>query len=131
MGWSTKNALVGAAVTVNNSTFAAAVTGGDVSNVITLNPGETCVAEIEYDPPATPTDDLIVAIQATLDDSSENWDDEPFMTFVVPRTPDPCKRTIIVSGLYKFRFVFYMTGTTDTTGTVTTLSQYRKDGVNA
>ncbi len=79
----------------------------------TFAPGELAQVEVEYDPVATPTDDLSVHVRLTLDDSSENWDDEDFMSFVIPNTNDPAKKSFILSGIYKARIGVQSTGTTD------------------
>ena len=128
MAWTNKQQIA-TTITVATDTFVEAVAGSDFSSAVVLQPGEQSVVQVEYDPPVTPTDDLVVAVQTTLDDSSENWDDEPYISFVVPNSPDPCARTFIVAGVYKWRLVFYMTGATDTTGTVNAWE--RRDGVSA
>jgi hypothetical protein len=93
------------------------------------NPRELLNCEVEYDPPGTPTDALIVSIYRTLDDSSENWDDIPFMTFTIPNAPDPAKLSFDIMGTYKFRIGVKMDGSTDVTGVAD--FSYRSDGVNA
>jgi len=99
------------------------------NQVVMLSPGEVAHCEVEYNAPSTPTDDCIVAVEATLDESSENWDDTPILTFTISKSPDPNKRSFTVSGVYKFRVGVYMSGATDTTGTAD--FSYRKDGVSA
>lgn len=127
MGWTAKQPIA-EAVVVAEDALADAITGDDVSSAVSLNPGEVAHVEVEYDPPTTPTDDLVVAVQTTLDGDSENWDDEPYLVFTIPNTPDPCKRSFTISQVYRWRLVFYMTGSTDTTGTAT--AHYRTDGVS-
>ena len=63
----------------------------------TFTPGELAQVEVEYDPVSTPTDDLSVHVRLTLDDTSENWDDEDFIQFVIPNTFDPAKKSFILS----------------------------------
>lgn len=96
--------------------------------VVTLNPGEVIVCEVEFNPPTTPTDDLLVSLYGTLDDSSENWDDTPFLTRTISRAIDPDKASFSVRDRYKFRVGVQRTGTTDT---ITSADfSYRKNGVN-
>ena len=98
------------------------------STLVTLNPGETAHCEVEANPPATPTDNLIVAIYGTLDASSESWDETPYMEFVIDKAIVPNKRAFKVSGLYKFRVGVRRSGTTDTYTSAD--FSYRLDGVN-
>lgn len=95
----------------------------------TLNPRELCHCEVEYNPVGSPTDDLVVAVYATLDASSESWDDTPLMEFVIDNAIDPNKASFVVMGIYKFRIGVRRSGTTDT---ITSADfSYRKDGVSA
>lgn len=99
------------------------------SQTPSLNPGEVCHVEVEYNPVASPTDDLVVAVYGTLDDSSENWDDEPIIEFTIPNDNDPNKRSFVVAGIYKFRVGVRRSGTTDT---ITSADMsHRLDGVSA
>lgn len=97
------------------------------SGVVLLTPGETAHVEVEADFPAGPTDELVVALYGTLDDSAENWDDTPITKFNISNTPDPNKVSFVVSGVYKFRLGCVRSGSTDT---ITTNAYYRKDGVD-
>lgn len=94
-----------------------------------LNPRERAHCEVEFNPPSTPTDDLVVSVYNTLDASSENWDDTPFMQFTISKAIDPNKASFIVEGVYKFRVGVKRSGSTDTI-TSADLS-YRVDGVSA
>lgn len=61
------------------------------------------------------TDDVIISIYATLDATSEVFDDEPYMTFVI--VPDGValeRHPLVVSGVFKFRIGALSTGGTDT-----------------
>lgn len=80
----------------------------------TLNPGESFHCQVEVDFPTTPTDNAIVSVYSTLDDSSENWDDTPLMQFLVDKDTDPNALSFIVSGVYKFRVGVQRDGSTDT-----------------
>jgi hypothetical protein len=68
-----------------------------------LNPGESAEVHIEGNPPASPTDDLQINLYGALEDTSENWDDTPFQSLIVPNTPDPSKISFTVYGRYKVR----------------------------
>lgn len=99
------------------------------STTPTLGPQETAHVEVEANPPTTPTDDLIVAVYGTLDDSTENWDDTPLMEFVIDKDTDPNKVSFSISGIYKFRVGVRRSGTTDTYTSAD--MSYRLDGVAA
>ena len=85
---------------------------------LSSDPTQWAHAEVEYDPPSSPTDKLIVSVYTSLDDSGENWDDQPIMSFVIDNTPDPNKRSFTLADFYKYRIGVKMDGATDTTGTV-------------
>lgn len=93
---------------------------------IELDPGETAHCEIEANPPATPTDHLVVSVYNTLDDSSENWDDTPYLQFYIDKGIDPNKASFTISGVYRFRIGVKRSGVTDTY--VADL-WYRTDGI--
>lgn len=98
------------------------------SQTPTLNPGETAHVEVEADFPASPTDNLIVAVYGTLDASSENWDDTPIVEFTIDSGTDPNKASFLVSGVYRFRVGVRRDGTTDT---ITSADMaHRLDGVS-
>lgn len=118
MSWSSKTQIITAASVAGTETF---------SSSVTLNPGEVAHVEVEADFPASPTDELVVALYGTLDDSSENWDDTALLKFNMEYSPDPNKMSFVVAGLYKFRLGVVRTGSTDT---ITVDAYYRKDGVN-
>jgi len=80
---------------------------------IELGFNEEAHVEVEYDPVASPTDDLSVHVRRTLDDSSENWDDVDYMAFVIPNDTDPAKRSFDLIGGYKYRIGVQSTGTSD------------------
>lgn len=98
------------------------------STKVTLNPCEECVIQLECNFPGSPTDHLVVSVYATPDDSSEVWDIEPFLTFVLVNTPDPNRLSFVVSGVYAFRVGVKRTGTTDTITSAD--SSHRKNGVS-
>lgn len=79
-----------------------------------LAPNEMAHVEVQADPPATPTDDLLVKVYATLDDATENWDDTPIMEFTIDKDTDPNKVSFRVPpGVYKFRVGVQRDGSTD------------------
>ncbi len=92
-----------------------------------LNPGEQAHVEVEANPPSTPTDELIVSVYGTLDDSTESWDEVPILTFRIANTPDPNKASFIVSGVFKFRVGVASSGSTDVW---TVDMNHRVDGVS-
>ncbi len=62
------------------------------------------------------TDDLIISIYSTLDDTSEDFDDEPFMQFTITPSGIALERhSFVVSGIYKFRIGALSSGTDDYT----------------
>jgi len=82
-----------------------------------VNPEQWLHCQVEYNPPGTPTDKLIVSVYSTLDDTSENWDNQPIMSFTLDNSPDPNARSFLLHGYYKYRIGVKMNGSTDTTGT--------------
>lgn len=97
------------------------------STAFTLNPGELVHVEVEGDFVASPTDNLIVKVYGTLDDSTENWDDTPFLQFQIDKGIDPNKVAFIVRSFYKCRLGCIRDGATDT---ITVNAWYRSDGVS-
>lgn len=119
MAWGNKtNATQLTAITTTEKFF---------SQTPTLNPGEVHHVEVEANPPATPTDNLKVSVYATLDVTSENWDDTPRLVFLIDKGTDPNKVSFIISGIYKYRVGVVVDGATDTY--VSDMS-FRADGVD-
>lgn len=81
---------------------------------ITLNPGETAHIIVKANPPASPTDNLVVSVYTTLDASTETWDTTPFIQFQIDKGTDPNYAAFLVTGVYKFRVGVKRSGTTDT-----------------
>lgn len=107
-------------VTVNSTTLQ------DASTAVTLNPGES--AHVQVDADLTAGSRLLVYVQTTLDDSSENWDDsgQPWLV-LDPATVDPNASSFVISGFYKFRLIYALdTGT----NTATVSAWYRVNGVS-
>lgn len=98
------------------------------STAVTLNPGETAHVQVEANPPTTPTDDLEVYIETTLDDAAENWDDSEYgAPITIVNSIDPNARSFLITGVYKFSLIYACTGGTDT---IAVSAWYRKDGVS-
>ena len=61
------------------------------------------------------TDAVIISIYATLDATSEVWDDQAYMTFTILPSGIALERhPLVVSGIYKFRIGVKSSGATDT-----------------
>lgn len=93
-----------------------------------LNPGESAHCQVDVNFPTTPTDNALVAVYATLDDSSENWDDTPLFEFSIDNGIDPNAVSFVVSGVYKFRVGVRRDGTTDTIPSAD--MSHRVDGIS-
>jgi hypothetical protein len=99
---------------------------------VALNPRELCHVQLEVDNEhaSTVTDDLIVSVYTTLDDTAEVWDDFPLLRFTVTPSGVAVERIAFVvgPGIFKFRIGGLSSGATDT---YTMGGDYRIDGVNA
>ena len=99
------------------------------TNTPALNPGELAHVQILCDFPASPTDNLVVSVFATLDDSSEVWDDVALLQFEIDNAVDQPEVSFTVTGVFKFRVGVKRSGTTDT---ITSADMsHRLDGVSA
>lgn len=98
------------------------------STKITLNPGEEIHIQLAADFPASPTDQLRVAIYTTLDDTSEVWDLVPYQTFDIGNNVDPNRISCVVGDIYAFRIGVKSSGTTDTITSAD--ASYRKNGLS-
>lgn len=92
----------------------------------TLNPGETAHVRIDFNPVATPTDDLIVNVYGSLDGT--DYDDTPFAKYLIDKDTDPNQISFLVYGYYQFQVGVQATGATDTHTSVD--MSYRTDGVS-
>ena len=92
-----------------------------------LNPGELAHCQVTVDFPTTPTDNAIISVYTTLDDTSENWDDVPWMQFTLLNDTDPNSVSFLVQGVYKFRVGVQRDGSTDTLTSAD--MSHRVDGV--
>jgi len=125
MAWGADTSL-GTQTAVDDTTeeFLPSAGGG-----ISLNPGESAHCQIQYDNTSgSLTDDIIISFYSTLDDTSEDWDEKPFMTIVVaPDSTNAEDISVLVSGVYSFRIGFLSSGATDTYDVG---GNYRKDGIS-
>lgn len=122
MAWeASPGTLISDDVSVTGTTWA------DSSSMVSLNPAELCVIEIESDPPATPTNDLVVGVFPTLDGGT-TYATLPVLTFTVSNSTDPLYRLFSVIGWPAFKLMYKLTGSTDT---FTVRARARKDGVSA
>lgn len=112
--WGAKTALT--TQTAINNTTEEFLHGSGLG--ITLATGLSCHVQLEVDNEAgSVTDDLLVAIYTTLDDSSAVWDDVAFMSFAHTPAGIALERVaFIVSGVYHFRIGVLSSGATDTYG---------------
>jgi hypothetical protein len=82
---------------------------------IQLEPNERAHVEVEIDFPVSAADDAVVTVEATLDASTENWDDTPVLQFAIDEGTDPNKKAFILEGHYKYRIgVERISGGSDT-----------------
>ncbi|UCG56835.1 MAG: hypothetical protein JSU70_18455 [Phycisphaerales bacterium] len=93
---------------------AVSVTTGSYSSAVDLetNGYEGAHVTVDADFPASPTDDLEVYIQASLDGST--WDDTAITSFVVDNGTDPNQVSFIVKDVAHFRLYCKRSGSTDT-----------------
>lgn len=92
------------------------------------NPRELVNCVVEYNPPGSPTDALIVSVYRSVNDTPA-YSTTPFMQFLIANAPDPNSIDFDIMGTYQFRIGVKMDGSTDTTGVAD--FTLRKDGVNA
>lgn len=93
---------------------AVAVTGGSYSSGVDLETGgyEGAQVTMEADFPGTPTDDLEVYVQASLDGT--NYDDTALYSFAIDKDTDPNQVTFKVPDVAHFRLYCKRSGSTDT-----------------
>lgn len=101
---------------------AVAVATGSYSSVVDLetNGYEGAHVTIYADFPSSPTDNLEVYVQASLDGT--NFDNTALFSFVIDKGTDPNQVSFIVKDVAQFRLYCKRSGTTDTI-TVTTKYQ--------
>jgi hypothetical protein len=101
---------------------AVAVTTGSYSDAVDLetNGYEGAHVIVDADFPASPTDNLEVYMQASLDGT--NWDDTALFSFVVDKGTDPNQVSFIVKDVARFRLYCKRSGSTDT---ITVTAKYQ------
>jgi hypothetical protein len=120
MGWASKtNILSDASIDSTD----------DFSTAVTLNPGEIAHVEVKTKNKTSSslTDDCVVSVYSTLDDTSEDWDNTALFSQTITASTNYIKTSFVVSGIYKFRFGLKSAGATDDYSATV---NYRKDGVN-
>jgi hypothetical protein len=122
MAWETSPIIISDDVSIQGTSWQ------DASNPVSLNPNEAAMIEIEFDPPTTPTEQLIVGVFYSIDGGT-TYDSEPARTFTLPEdVADPYYKNFFVVGPHTFRLQYKMSSTSDT---ATVRARSRKDGVSA
>jgi hypothetical protein len=93
---------------------AVAVTTGSWSDDVDLetNGYEGAHVVVDADFPASPTDNLIVEVRASLDGS--NYDDTALFSFTVDKGTDPNQVSFIIKDVAHFKLFCKRSGSTDT-----------------
>ena len=101
---------------------AVSVTTGSYSSAVDLetNGYEGAHVTVDADFPTSPTDDLEVYVQASLDGST--WDDTAITSFVIDNGTDPNQVSFIVKDVAHFRLYCKRSGSTDT---ITVTAKYQ------
>lgn len=101
---------------------AVSVTTGSYSSAVDLetNGYDGAHVTVDADFPASPTDDLEVYVQASLDGST--WDDTAITSFVIDNGTDPNQVSFIVKDVAHFRLYCKRSGSTDT---ITVTAKYQ------
>ncbi|HEX42861.1 MAG TPA: hypothetical protein ENN81_12495 [Phycisphaerales bacterium] len=90
------------------------VTSGSYSSPVDLQADgyEGAHVTVQADFPASPTDDLEVYVQASLD--GVGWDDTPLLCLTIARGTDPNQVSFVVRDVARFRLYCKRSGGTDT-----------------
>ena len=101
---------------------AVAVTDGSYSSDVDLESGgyEGAHVTVEGDFPGSPSDDLEVYVQASLDGT--NYDDTALYSFVIDKDTDPNQVSFLVREVAHFRLYCKRSGSTDT---ITVTAKYQ------
>lgn len=93
---------------------AVAVTTGSWSSDVDLETDgmEGAHLTVDADFPASPTDNLVVEVRASLDGT--NYDDTPLYSFEVANDTDPNQVSFVVKDVAHFKLFCKRSGTTDT-----------------
>lgn len=109
--WGAKTTL-GSQTAINDTVeeFLPSAGGG-----VTLAAGMQAHVQLTIDNTSgTVTNGVIISVYSTLDDASENWDEDPFMSFeYVPSGIAAEEVSFVVSGIYKFRIGALAAAATD------------------
>jgi hypothetical protein len=97
------------------------------STHVAMNPGETHHLQVNFNPPSSPTDDLVVSVYASPDGGT-TFDDTPYIQQSIARTPDPDKASISIAGIRGYRVGVKRSGSTDTITSADAI--LAKDGVS-
>ncbi len=100
--------------TITTIMSAVSVTTGSASTAVDLetNGYEAAHVTVDANFPASPTDNLVVEVQASLDGT--NWDDTPIYKFTIDNGTDPNQVSFVVKDVAQFRLNCYRDGSTDT-----------------
>lgn len=99
---------------------------GAADAIITLEPRELVVIQEVWDFSATDDGEFQVLASA---DGGTTWDTLPILAHTIDRTVDLSNLSFVISGYERIKLQARMSGTTDTTATLTV--NWRKDGVAA
>jgi hypothetical protein len=109
--WGTKTTL-GSQTAINDATeeFLPSAGGG-----VALSGAILAHVQLQVDNESgAVTNGVLVRVYTTQDDSTEDWDEHPFMEFeVVPDTINAEDISFVVSGVYKFRIGLLASAVTD------------------
>jgi len=76
-------------------------------------PNEIVHVDVDINFPTTPTDNAVISVYGSLQGTAD-YDDIPFLTFIVDNGTDPSKVSFKVFGYYQFRVGVKRDGSTDT-----------------
>ena len=101
---------------------AVSVTTGSWSDDVDLETSgyEGAHVTVDADFQASPTDNLIVEIRASLDGT--NYDDTPLISLTIDKTTDPNQVSFIIADVANFKLFCKRSGTTDT---ITVTAKYQ------
>lgn len=130
MSWGDKTAVtgLGASLSETSNLDTDYVAASHFSGGVSLNPGESAHVQISC-AFASAGSDLFYRVVATLDDSSETWDNLPLMSGSLAfSASSTVVRSFIVSGVKRFRIEVRKGGTTS--GSYTPSASWRKNGIS-
>lgn len=74
---------------------------------ITLGFNEEAHVQVEANLDDTPTAGIVFVVERTLDDTAEQWDTVPYLSFSTGTDDDPYARSFDLIGGYKYRIGVY------------------------